>query len=199
MRTRENRSAEAERRLRFAAEYVKSGVGSEAALAVGVSKAAARVTASRWLRRSDVLQEVERIRNTAIARIETRNRGAIADLAECLETLTRVQRTNLADVLGDHGEIDLAKLKALPAGVLKKLKIRSTTDAEGQVYAEHEIAVESAVAAAGQMIRHYDGLDKPQGPVNILNLNLPPHLLKEVGKALLSQGVIEGEVVKGDE
>lgn len=186
--------ADLARRLEFAKHFVLTGEASASARAVGVSEGSASVMANKWLKRADVQDEIKRLRGAALARVEMRNQGAIADLVECLETLTKVQRVNLADFMGDHGEIDIEKLRKAPAGVLKKLKIRSTTDEKGQVFAEHEVAVESAVTAAQAMIRHYDGLDQPSGPqVNIgaIMLNLPAETAKQLGRALLAQGAID--------
>jgi hypothetical protein len=86
---------------------------------------------------------------------------AIADLAEVLTFETTVMRHRASDILGEHGEIDVERVRQLPAGVLRSLKIKSTTDAEGQVYAQHEVRFESALDAAKDLRRHHTGMDRP--------------------------------------
>jgi phage terminase small subunit len=203
MAKRRSATEEAETRLRFAKEFVLTGKVRDSALAVGVPVKSADVTGSRWLRREDVQAEIQRIRGAALARVELRNKEAIATLAQSLEAASGIMSLDPTAILGDDGEVDVQKLKALPEIQRRALalEIQSTTDAEGQAYYKHKIKRDPvALHAARLLVEHHSGaLKNPQPAVNVVNLNLPPHLVKEVGKALLSQGVIEGEVVKGGE
>lgn len=114
--------------------------------------------ASQLLRVPKVAKAIESLVGKAIAKAE---RGAIADLTECLEFQTTVMRAKLADYLGDSGEVSIDKLRQAPAGLVRKLKVRSTTDAEGQVFAEHEVGLESAFAASQALARHHTGEKDP--------------------------------------
>src|SRR5262245_49584131 len=134
---RELASKLTDKQRRLAEEYaVNGGNGTEAARTAGYGggELGLRAIASRTLATEKVRAYVEALTSKAIAQMERRTDSRIASLSECLETLTRVQRFNIADYLGPDGELDVEKVKGLPPGVVKKLTIKSTTDKEGQVY-----------------------------------------------------------------
>lgn len=144
-----------ERQRKFVNAYVSNGRnGTAAAREAGYSgsDATLAVNASQLIRRPKVQDAISQLVGKAIARSE---RGAIATLEECLEFESRLIRARVGDYLGDSGEADVAKIKAAPEGLIRKLKIKSTTDAEGQVYAQHEIELESAQDAAKTLIKHH--------------------------------------------
>lgn len=150
-----------ERQRKFVHAYATNGQnGTQAAREAGYKGTdnALAVVASRTLRLSNVVTALAELTGKAIAKAE---KGAIASLEECLTFQTTVLRSRLADYLGDDGEASITKLKAAPAGLIRKIKIRSTTDAEGQVFAEHEIAAESALAASQSLIKHHTGEKDP--------------------------------------
>jgi hypothetical protein len=86
---------------------------------------------------------------------------AVADLAECLQWLTMVKRSRAADYLGESGEPSMSLLKEAPAGLVKGIKIKSTTDENGQVYAQHEVVFESAMSAVQTLVKHYQDAQHP--------------------------------------
>lgn len=137
---------------------------TKAAEAAGIDRSRSAVQGSRWMALGKIQQYLAHLTSAAVERAEQKTEGVIADLAECLAHQTMVMRSKLPDYLGNSGEINVAKLKKAPAGLIRKIKIRSTTDEKGQVYAEHELQLESGSTAAQALIRHYDGLDVPQRP-----------------------------------
>jgi phage terminase small subunit len=163
-----------------------------AAINAGAKPKNAAITASKWLRISKVQEYLRERLDESRALVETRTGRTVADLAECLEYLTTVKRARIGDYLTDSGEVDIQAIKNAPAGLIRKIKVRSTTDAEGQVYAQHEIELESGIVATQTLVRHYDALDAPppaaaviEKQVNIL-LNMSTQGLLEL-KALYSR------------
>lgn len=150
-----------ERQRKFVHAYATNGQNGTAAAREAGYKGTDNVLgkgAYDLLRSPKIVTALAELTGKAVARAENK---AIASLTECLEFQTTVLRSRLADYLGDDGEASITKLKAAPAGLIRKIKIRSTTDAEGQVFAEHEIAAESALAASQSLIKHHTGEKDP--------------------------------------
>jgi hypothetical protein len=122
------------------------------------TEASIRQMASRLLTLVNIRAAIAGLTGKAMAKAE---KGVIADLTECLEYLTMVKRSRLGDYLGDDGEASVTKLKSAPEGLIRKIKIKSTTDEDGQVYAQHEIEQESALAAVQTLIKHHTGEKDP--------------------------------------
>lgn len=144
-----------DRQRKLADEWLVNGHNGTAAARKSGCKgndAVCAAHASRTLKIVKVMAYIEKLTGKAIAKAE---RDAVASLTECLEFETRVMRSKLGDFLGDDGEASVVKIKSAPEGLIRKLKIKSTTDAEGQVYAQHEIELESAQDAAKTLIKHH--------------------------------------------
>jgi hypothetical protein len=113
----------------------------------------------------------------------------VATLAEALELLTTTMRTRLGDYLTETGEVDLGKVRSAPAGVVKRLRVTTTTDAEGQVFARHYIEAESALSAAQTLIKHYqdtgDGKREPGLLAEVLSQQ-PPEVIVSIARAMLA-------------
>jgi hypothetical protein len=164
---------------RFAEALIAGATQTAAAAQAGSRQP--RVQGSRWANDPEVRQYVRTMRAAAEDEADKKlsrrrqhpgnspsNPGntdevalAIADLAEVLAFETTVLRAKVTDVLGENGELSVERLRALPAGLVRSIKIKSTTDAEGQVYAQHEVRFESALEAAKDLRRHFTGMDKP--------------------------------------
>ena len=146
-----------ERQRKFVNAYASNGQnGTQAAREAGYSGSDASLaqSGSRLLKMVKVQQALSQLVGKAI---ERRERNAVATLAECLQFNTMVMRSKVADFMGDSGELDVNKLRAAPAGLIRDLEVSSTTDAEGQVFARHKVKTESALAANGKLIDYYVG------------------------------------------
>jgi hypothetical protein len=141
----------------------------------------------------------------AVRKAERETGRCVATLAETLAYCTRVmelgeiaRRTRLADFMGYDGEFDIEKLKKAPPGYVHKLRIRSTTDEKGQVYATHEaetITPALGLTAAQILVRHYDSLDIPPPPsqktVNVMAVlsELPTEQLRALNDRLKARAI----------
>lgn len=163
---------------------------TKAAEAAGINPARSAVQGSRWMRLSKIQRYLAHLTHAAVVRAEEKTDGTIANLAEAMAFLTTTMRTRITDYVTDDGAVSVEKLREAPAGIVRKLKVRSTTDEKGQVYAEHELQLESGSAAAQALIRHYDGLDAPDRPVgNSLTVVIEgdPVLAAQVLRGLFQQ------------
>lgn len=148
-----------ERQRKFVHAYATNGQnGTAAAREAGYAgdENSLAVTASRMLRLAKIQEAIGALTQKAVALAERRMGRKVATLAECLEFLTLVKDTHIAAPLNDDGSVSIEKLRAMPAGVVRKLKVKSTTDENGQVYAQHEIDMESAVQATHVLVKHYE-------------------------------------------
>ena len=143
------------------------------------------VTAAQVIARPRVREYMASLGSQAIELAEAKTGQIIADLAEALAFKTTVMRTRIGDYITDQGEIDLAKVKEAPPGIFRDVEVKSTTDSEGQVYAQHKLKSESALSAAQSLVKHYEimaGAGKhPTGNTYVLNLTtLDPQMLREL-------------------
>jgi hypothetical protein len=126
------------------------------------------VTASKILKKAQSKAYLADLKARAVARVDlietAKSPAKTVDLvAEALAVKRRIMNdvngAHLGDVLKEDGTVDLEKLKATPPGIVRKLVVKSTTDAEGQAYASHEVTLEpltTANAAADGILRHMD-------------------------------------------
>lgn len=147
-----------ERQRKFVHAYATNGGnGTQAAKDAGYNGAdnVVAVTACNLLKQPKIAQALDALVGKAIAKAE---RGAIADIQECLEYETAIMRAHkVATMLAESGELSVADLKKAPAGLIRGIKIRSTTDAEGQVFAEHSVTLESGAECARSIRKHLTG------------------------------------------
>lgn len=116
-----------------------------------------RANIGRVMARQRVRRYLSFIRATAHDVATANGPQAIADLAECLQFLTTVKRANLVEYIGNDGELDVGKIRNAPAGYVKRLRVQSTTNADGQVMARHEVETESALRAVQLLMQHHEG------------------------------------------
>jgi phage terminase small subunit len=179
-----------DRQRRFVNAWVSSGMTNATAAAREAgykgTDGSVRMTASRLLTRDNVQAAIAAMTGKAIQRAD---RGAVASLQECLEFETRVMRSRLGDFIGDDGEPMVQKIKEAPEGLVKKLRIKSTTDEKGQVYAQHEIELESAQEAARTLIKHHEDADSGQKVAGLFAEVLrqqPPRVVAAIARAMLA-------------
>lgn len=119
---------------------------------------------------------------------------AVATLTEALGTLSMIQRgTDPAELITEGGAVSIAALRALPPGMLKKYRAKTTQERDpngerGDTREVLEISfeLESASVAAQALVRHHDGLDRPEAvPGHTLNVTLSPGALRELAMAWL--------------
>lgn len=177
-----------ERQRRFVLAYASNGQnGTAAARDAGYSgnDAALSQAGSRLLKVAKVQDALAGLVGKAIAKADRR---AIASLAECLAFNTTVMRSRLTDYL-TAGEVDYEKLKDAPAGLLRKLRVSTTTNEEGQVFTRTDIETESALAASQNLIKHYqdkDDGDRAEGALLAALRELPPESVRLIVRRMLA-------------
>jgi phage terminase small subunit len=144
--------------------------GKEAALAVTASRLLKKPAAAAYVAdlKRRALAKAEEISAKALA-AEGREHAAKVDfVAEALAVKRRIMHdvnaAHIGSLMRADGTVDIEAVKATPPGVVRKLSVKSTTDAEGQVYAQHEVALEpltTALQAASGILQHFRTADAP--------------------------------------
>lgn len=151
------RQPTADRRLKFALAYFRSGNATSAATEAGYrgSRSSRARYGSLLLHHPDVLVELERLRKAATSK-------AILSRIEALELLTKIARFDYETILqGD--QIDLCN--AATCGALKlieSLKVREYTSKEGGVTVTKEIKAPCRLAALRQIAELEGWQKEPQ-------------------------------------
>jgi hypothetical protein len=118
-------------------------------------KDCAAVIASQLLRSPKVKQEIKRRLGKAVASGE-----------EVLELLTKHARADLTDILTPSGEFDYQRARR--KRLLKKLKVKTTTDKDGSVRVEQEFEIHDPQAALEKLGRFHklftDRVETTDGP-----------------------------------
>jgi hypothetical protein len=133
------------------------GNGTKSVIAAGYTddKDCAAVIASQLLRSAKVKQEIKRRLGKAVASGE-----------EVLELLTKHARADLTDILTPSGEFDFKRARR--KRLLKKLKIKTTTDKDGSVRVEQEFEIHDPQAALEKLGRFHklftDRVETTDGP-----------------------------------
>jgi phage terminase small subunit len=133
------------------------GNGTKSVIAAGYTddKDCAAVIASQLLRSPKVKQEIKRRLGKAVASGE-----------EVLELLTKHARADLTDILTPSGEFDYQRARR--KRLLKKLKIKTTTDKDGSVRVEQEFEIHDPQAALEKLGRFHklftDRVETTDGP-----------------------------------
>lgn len=196
-----------DRQRKFCEAYVlNGGNGTAAAREAGYSgtDAVLAVTATRTLGASKVRQYLDSLNGKAIAKAERKTGRVIASLAQSLANATAIMDVDPTELLGDDGEVNMAKVREMDPMKRRCLaiEIQSTTDEKGQAFTRHKIKRDPvALAATKLLVDHYDGANKPaQGQTNVLVQLVQqgdPKVLP-VMRALLSAGAIDVEAREVD-
>jgi len=140
------------RRLAFAREYAHLGSAKGAAMAVGISAASAPRTASRWLKRPEVVKIVKDIQRQAA------ERSAIT-IAKVVKELAGILLADPAECVGEDGKI--LPLKQWPKPLrcaLSGLDIKEWRDQYGIPKGEVlKFKFWSKTEAARQLMQHLGG------------------------------------------
>lgn len=149
------------RQSQFIDGYIKTGNGAKSAFAAGYGSNLdiAATRASQLLRTRKIQDEIKR-----------RIGISVASSQEVLETLTKHARADLTDVLSPDGEFSLKAAKQ--KRILKKLKVKTRTDKDGNVTVEKEFEIHDPQAALDKLGRFYKLFsDKPDSDTLSIDLS----------------------------
>jgi hypothetical protein len=137
------------------------------------------VTGNGWLKTPKVQKYLAALTQEAIAKANKKTRGTVATLTDAIIVTSDIMRGNLGRFITEQGDVDIARIRKAPRGVVKKFETttRRLGSGDDEVILERTTKFElrDSLAAAAKLIDYYKPEDKGPG-VNVNVVVLPPEM-----------------------
>jgi len=111
----------------FADFYIKTNNGTEAAILAGYSKNSARITASKLLTNTNIIEYIENKRKKIQEKIDF-------DIDKIIQEMAKIGFFNIIDYVDDNGLVDVQKLKKNPiaSAAISEIVVETKTTKWGE-------------------------------------------------------------------